>query len=459
MHFGDIPTVETQRSTDFNENTAQRMPYVGDILEYQPDVMIKIGYTLDLDEDLYLKDHTLIHASEVRNISSCLPVLPMTFGLEMMGEAAACLAPGLGLIGFKNVTASNWVGLEDITTLPITLSARFQEDNSMQMSRKIKVELFKKGYDFPAMRCDVIFGKKYLLSVSLIFSELVTPQPLPISVEQLYSERFLFHGPLLQCISKIHAVGKNGLIAEVKLFKTDNLFRSTDTPELLTHPSFMDGLAQLMVAWFIDKEFNALPIGIDNIELYCPIPKLDQDLAVYLQISEQKYKTISVNLEIHDGKENVWMRIENWKYVIFRHCESMSNFLRLPEVFFASTKLPDSSENTITFEISKSILRDINIEWLARTILHKEELSIFKNIKENSPEIQDWLLQRLVAKDAARHWIITKTSHSMIHPASFALSTKKEKTFSITHIPDQTTTPTVVTKILKNSIIAIAQRE
>ena len=58
---------------------------------------------MTLDEDLHLADHAFVHAPGVKPLFACLPVVPMTLSLEILAEAAACLAPGYGLIGFEEV--------------------------------------------------------------------------------------------------------------------------------------------------------------------------------------------------------------------------------------------------------------------------------------------------------------------------------------------------------------------
>jgi hypothetical protein len=440
-------------------NIERRMPYLGRILKYEPNSRIDVGYTLDLHEDLYLTDHMLVHAPGIKEPSACLPILPMTFGLEMMAEAASCLAPGFGLIGLKNVTASSWVDFKDVTTLSLVLSARVDRDNPRQMSRKIKVEIFKEGAAFPAMKCDVILGRRYILDLTLRFEELLNPRPLSITIEQLYRDRFLFHGPLLHCVSKIHAVGENGLIGEVRLLQTGNLFRSTTEPELLTHPSFMDGVAQLMVVWSMSKECQALPIGIDTIEIYRPIPEPGQSLPIYLQITKKSYKTISINLEIHDGDGNVWMRIKNWKYWIFYHNSLMKDFIRLPEKFFASRAFPGSPKGTVGREISIEDLKDVDLDWLARTVLHTDEMHKLKELKKNVLQMKAWLLERLVAKDAVRQWIAAETSDGMMHPASFCLETDLNNTLSVKSNSVMTIMPKVTKSRSKDHAIAIAHKE
>ena len=432
-----------------------RMPYLKKIIKYQPDSRIEVGYTLDLDEDLYLNHHALIHAPGIKEPCECLPILPMAFGLEIMAQAAACLAPGLGIIGFKNVTASQWVGMKDATTLPIRLSARLETENLQQMTRTVIVELFKEDDAFPAMKCNVILGKHYLLNIMLTFEELIAPMPLPVTVEQLYRERFLFHGSLLHCISRIHSIGENGLIGEVWLFDTQNFFKSTPNPVLLTHPSFMDGVAQLMVAWLMNKEYKALPIGIGTVEIYRPTPKTKQSLPVYLQIAEKKYKTISVNLEVHDGKGNVWMRIKSWKYVIFHHQQSLSDFLRLPDQFHASNELFSSTGGTVGREISRNALRNMDLEWVSRTLLHTTEMPRFNGLKETT-EKQAWLLERLVSKDAVRHFLASETSSKSVHPANFYLKKDKDNLFT-THYPsEKNSMPRVMTTTKGDHTIAIA---
>ena len=81
------------------------MPFIDSVSEFVPNERITVEHLLDINGDLFLRDHVFIHAPGVKPLEQCLPVLPLTMILEAMAETAVCLAAGLGVIGLENVSA------------------------------------------------------------------------------------------------------------------------------------------------------------------------------------------------------------------------------------------------------------------------------------------------------------------------------------------------------------------
>ena len=66
---------------------------------------------MDEREDRYADDHTLggRGVSRENPAQNGLPVLPMTFSLEAMAEAAALLAPGKVVVAIRNIRLFRWL--------------------------------------------------------------------------------------------------------------------------------------------------------------------------------------------------------------------------------------------------------------------------------------------------------------------------------------------------------------
>ena len=113
------------------------LPFIGKVLSFEPNQSIVVQRTLDLAEDLYLADHAFVHAPGVKPLSACMPVLPLTMSLEAIAEVAACLTPGLGLIGFENVKAVRWIEVSDRDSEVMSISAQLQGIASLNWSSSI----------------------------------------------------------------------------------------------------------------------------------------------------------------------------------------------------------------------------------------------------------------------------------------------------------------------------------
>ena len=433
-----------------------RMPYIKKIKRFTPHHSIDLEYVLDLSEDCYLEHHLLVHAPGIKVPSACLPVLPLAFGLEMMAEAAACLAPGHGLIGFRDITASDWIDFEDVSLLPLLIRAKLDAEDPRQMSRTMIVELFKADASFPSMKCKAVFGQQYLVHLHLDFKPMINPRTLPVPVQEIYNDRHLFHGPLLQCISKIHVIADNGIVAEIALLPTDKLFESHANPELLTHPIFMDGVAQLTAALFLERDAQALPIQIGNVEMYQPLPSCSQVLTIYFQITRQSYRNLTADVEIHDCIGNVWMRIKKWKFWIFHHSRIMKRFISQPGTQFVTMALQNIPQEMVGGICQLQDLKDVDLRWLARTILHTDEMSFLLELKNKKLNAKDWLVEILTVKDAARRWLSDNTREQVLHPAQIVMKKVADNTYAIESCPNMETLPVIMVSRGRHHVVAVA---
>ena len=422
--------------TGKNINITERMPFVGRVLELLTEEKITFSYTLDLDEDLYLKDHMFVHATNVKPAYACLPVMPMAFSLEMMAEAAACLSTGYRLIGFKNVRATQYIDLKDVDQLKLIVSAVCAGYDS-KGRRLLKTSIRKEDDLTPAITATVLFGRRYMLSLVPEFDSNDVLRPFPYSADYLYRERFLFHGPLLHCIARIHARGDRTVLGDIVSSPDKQLLKSIRNPQLLTAPDLVDGMAQLVCAMFVDKTWRALPIGIERLEIYRSVPPAGISLPVFLQIKKFGKKSLSIDLEVQDEQSKVWMRAKNWRYWIMRHSSTASRYLRMPERFLLSREVntPNLPAGTVVQALYEQDLQDVNMDLLSRTSLHQDEFAKYGALKRHPSLQRDYLLTHTVAKDAVRLWWTNQTGEDLLHPAAIQVSENSEKELIVKHPP------------------------
>ena len=97
------------------------MPFIGQVLEFDPGRRLVHVKRFDLNEDLYLVDHAFINCLDVKPLRECFPVVPLTVTLEMLAESGACLAPGMGPIRFENIKAKRWIALDEVDALDVRI--------------------------------------------------------------------------------------------------------------------------------------------------------------------------------------------------------------------------------------------------------------------------------------------------------------------------------------------------
>ncbi len=434
------------------------MPFIHCILSYKPWEEITAGFTLNLNEDIYLLDHMFIHAPGVKPPSACLPVLPMAFGLEMMAETAACLTPGLGLTGFEDVSASRWISLEDVESIPLQISARVLDHSADSAHFRVRVEVRTDAKKAPALSGTVLLGKHYLLRIGMQFDELLDPRRGPLTGEQLYSERHLFHGPMLQCLSGEMTLDDRSIIGELRVLPVDRLFRSVRMPELLTDPVSLDGVAQALAVFGSTMGIQIFPIGFRNLDIYCSAPPVGSHLPFRLQVTELGPRTCYADIEVQDGRGTVWMRMRGWGGWIFRWTEELSNFRRLPTAFTTCTSLepPYLPPGAVCQFISKAACRDYDPRWMARCYLHSEEVNDYEALSQYPVRQLQWLLGRIAAKDAVRLWLARGKGGEMLHPAAFIIRKDEEGRPFVANVPQYQALPHISISHSGQHAVAVA---
>lgn len=400
-----------------------KMPYIGSVLHYEPEREIMVERVLDLNEDLYLRDHLFIYAPGIKPPSACLPVLPMTFSMEVMAEVAAYLVPGLGMIGFENIRAYNWISFEDIDTLTLQISAKLENEEYKPNPCRIAVKVYIENQTSPAISGTVLFGTNYSQNLDMEFTEIENPRPYPHKVDEIYRERYLFHGPNFQCITGLGELSDQGFIGELAVLPKDHLFASLKQPGFLTDPVLLDGVGQLVGLWASAQNQYIFPIGIQKLEFYGATPPVGTRVPVLLQISRMGSKTLQANIEVQDGEDHVWMRIMGWEDWIFRWPTRLFAFTRLPQLYVLSRSIsiPGLSTGCTCLTICIEDLKDFELAAIARYFLHLSEIPVFDNMADNPKRQRQWLLGRIAVKDAVRLWLRPTNAKEMLHPAEFII--------------------------------------
>lgn len=417
--LGVSPAVPPDRAADGG------MPFIGRVLSYSPGEAIVIERVLSLDEDLYLADHCFVHAPGVKPLSACMPVMPLTMSMEVLAEVAACLAPGLGLIGFEDVKATRWIELHDRETLPLRISAQVRETGEGDGCVRISAAIHSGQHATPELAGCVLFGATYRVDLGLRFTELGHPRRLPLSAEEIYRQRHLFHGPAFQCLAGDIVVADQGATGELLVRPTDKLFRSTARPRLLTDPALLDGVGQLIGVWAMQSERYVFPIGFRKLEFYRPTPPPGTRAPIRVEITRDGAKTLYADAEIQDGAGGVWLRIKEWGKWKFRWERRLVDFRRLPTAhLLASTvSLPELPASSVCCLVSTADVAGFDAMLLARHVLQVDEMAEFDAKATVPRRQQQWLLGRVAVKDAVRAWLAGPDGgHRMLHPAAVLIA-------------------------------------
>ncbi|MEM5327804.1 4'-phosphopantetheinyl transferase superfamily protein [Paraburkholderia sp. JHI2823] len=437
------------------------LPFVGEVVSHEPGVAVTIECRLSLDEDLHLADHHFIHALDVKPLSACFPVVPMTMSLEIMAEAAACLAPGYGLTGFERVSAARWIAMADTDTLTLRVTGRLRDVDAVREIRRIDVEIVAQGEPRPSITATVLFSSHYQLDLDLRFGAVTSSRARTLSAACLYEARELFHGPRFQSLVGDLLVGERGAQAELLVRAPVDLFRSTAQPQLLSDPALLDAVGQVMAIWTQQQGDVAFPIGLGKLELYQATPAPGTRVPMRLEVTGEIGKTPTANVEIQDGQGGVWLRIQDWRSWRFRWDRRLVAFRQWPARHLLSDALalPTSAAqaDTVCQRMTKARLAGFDADLLARDYLHVAEMPAYAS-KTGGGQPMQWLLGRIAAKDALRAWALRQEGGGeMLHPAAFAITNDSCGKPGVTHWP-YATIPEVSLAHSGEEAVAIAQR-
>jgi phosphopantetheinyl transferase len=415
--------VELQEASVAVESRDNALPFIGRLLNYSPGATIAIERRLSLEEDLYLADHAFVYAPGVKPMSACLPVLPMTMSLEAMAEAAACLAPGNGLLGFEEVKAARWIELADVDAVTVNITAKYIRYDPESDVYRISAAIAVAGQASPAITATALFGRQYKTDLALSFSRLANTLRFVRNAEQIYADRHMFHGPSFQCLVGEIILGDAGLTGEFIVRPFDKLFRSTRRPQLLACPTLLDAIGQIIGVWALEYDRLVFPIGLGKLEIYCQTPPAGARVSVRMEVTQNEGKMLCSNVEVGDGAGGVWMRIADWRSWKFRWERRVVDFRRLPTKYLLGQKAPafERDADSVCLALSGAELGNFDLALLARYCLSEDEMRRFGDLGRFPDRQRQWLLGRIVAKDAARSWIARRAGSAMAHPAAVAV--------------------------------------
>ena len=412
--------ISDQQSAISNPN----LPLLGQITHLVPGRELTIVRTLDLTKDLFLHDHVFVHAPH-KPIEQRVPVLPLTMSLEFAAEAASLLAPGLSLVGYENVRGRRWIALHDASTLELRVEARVESVDPQTGVQRIHVTLHSE--DTVSFSTTVLFAESYRHDLDFSLDDASGgDEAWPIAAERVYVERYMFHGPVFQCVAELNTMGDAGASAVLAARPRDQLFADRPEPRLLTDPCVMDGVGQIVGLWARLNGVYILPLGVEKIEIYGPLPAAGRDLPIRIEIVEVDRETqqIRANVELEDGQGGVWARLLGWTEYIWKWSDQYVNAAELPHlnVWADELDLPGTPEGGVSTALARSEMTGVNLDWTARLYLHETEMPEFLALADKERRRQ-FLASRVAAKDAIRLW--WARHHGMAelpHPSLFVIA-------------------------------------
>ena len=302
------------------------------------------------------------------------PLVPITGILEILAEAACDLVPGQVAVALEDVRAFQWLAVDPPVTITIR-AAIDPDDPGPGVAVKVSIDRHA--------RATVRLAPVYPPSPAPVAVPVTGSIPLPMTVDRLYTDGHLFHGPEYQGVVSFDEFGADGVRGRLV---------SKPAPGAL-----LDNAGQLFGFWVacaVDRDKLVLPTSIDRISFYGPHPETGVELDCVVNVTSLGEQQVRSDLELTiDG--TVWVRIEGWEDRRFQTDDILFAMLKAPHRLALAQPHPGGWV-MVREGWPDSASRDV----VRRRYLGRAERDDYDARNPNAQ--RQWLLGRIAAKDAVR---------------------------------------------------------
>ena len=326
-----------------------------------------------------LVDHCFFHLPPGwPSLSDRYPVVPMTTLIQIMMDAAAAALPGLQAVSVEHVQANRWLVADPPTHVTLEAAVEHPIEGNGQARVGVKMGDYS--------RCTVVLAEHFPVAPGPAASALVNSRRTSLDARALYEQRWLFHGPEFQGIVELGPIGDNGI---------DGTIEAGAAPG-----SFLDNAGQLLGCWMMmssDTDRFAMPVTIERIEFFGPIPGPGERRRAFIRPTHLDSTILRADVELCDG-DRLWARITGWEDRRFESDAAIWGVQTFPEHNLLSEV--DPAGWTYATEHWKTAM---SREFMMRRYLNGPERAEYG--RRSIHEQRQWLLGRIAAKDAVRHWL------------------------------------------------------
>jgi phosphopantetheinyl transferase len=394
-----------------------RLAFVDSVIAHEPGRAVTAHVRLDLGRHVFLHDHTFGReiATEDPALGG-LPVLPLTFSIEILAEAASVLMPGAALTALERIRASRWITFADAERLLVVsarvrdgepgvvdVSARFQSSGEESQGPVVVQAMARFARALPAPPVVPRFQP------SRARASAWTP-------ERLYRDG-MFHGRAFQAVRSIYSYGEDGVVATLVAPSPRGLFADPAAPELLTEGVLLDAAGQALAFWAkerVGERFDFFPFAVGAIRMYQPPPAAGVPVRCDVRASLVGDDRTTCDIDLVDGQGRAVYRIEGWEDRRFELPQALLQLRLRPRDTALATPWQSAIANLGDRRdveccrvdgIAEEVLEANHGIWgemLAHLILGRAERAQWRALSQLPKRRYEWLLGRVAAKDALR---------------------------------------------------------
>ncbi len=408
---------------------------LGQLLQYVPGSEVVARRLLHLDEDLYAHDHALGggEVSRVDPDQHGSPVLPMTFSLETMAEAAQVLFPDLKVIGLENVRLHRWIAFLEGAPTVLEIRANLLPPGEEDSLIRVSAAILDCGHSVEdpetprrTVEATVLLAPEYPTAPAGSI-ELANPRPCRITREYLY--RNMFHGPMFRGVETTDRVTDREIEGTVLVPGRQKWFRSTAEPALVLDPVLLDMTMHILAGWHLEQPDQAgrilLPFKLEQIDFFAPLPAPGERLIARGRTDQETPRNDRHSIEVLDRQGRLLYRMQGvWYWRFYLPFQGNINFHSPKDEYFLSARWPEAQPSAdsccMMVEPPADLQQALLQASMARVTSTPEELRDYLNLPAHPLRRLEWLFTRLAAKDALRMLWYTRRGERLM-PADLVL--------------------------------------
>jgi phosphopantetheinyl transferase len=336
----------------------------------QEEVLLRTSLDVSVETMPYLRDHCFfVQPDDWPNIEDRWPVVPATTVVQHMMDAAEQAVPGMKAVAVRGAKFNRWLIAAPPQQVDITVRRAGDASVSVVFGSYAKAtDDLAAGYDdAPAAWTH----------------DPATERPPTLSAEKMYAERLMFHGPLFQGVTTVHALGDMHVRGVV----------TAPTPP----GALLDNALQLIGNWLITTQpFRtvALPVGLRHVRFYGPPPLPGTAFECVARVRSITDTELVADTQLSVGG-TVWAQIDGATDRRFDSHPTARPAERFPERYPMSQRRPEGW--TLVFDAWTDL---VTRGMAARGILGGEAYTEYERMP--AARRKQWLLGRIAAKDAVR---------------------------------------------------------
>ncbi|MFE0019502.1 beta-ketoacyl synthase N-terminal-like domain-containing protein [Amycolatopsis sp. NPDC059021] len=334
---------------------------------------LRTTLTVSIDTMPYLLDHCFFRQPERAEPADRWPVVPATTVIEHLMGFAEQAVPGRHAVAVHDVRLTQWITAIPAVTVPVRVVPQGRD----------RVLASLEGYSQAVVELAPDYARRAPEPWRFAASEESEPE---LTAAELYSERWMFHGPGFQGVQELIAAGEKHVRA------------------VLTTPAapgaLLDNVGQVLGYWIMSRlpeRSTVFPVGMREIRFHGPHPAPGERLECLVRITNVTDTELEADMQlVHKGQ--VWAEFTGWRDRRFDSNPAIRRVDRRPERYTLSQARPEGWA-LVREQWPDLATRDL----IMRNMLAGAEREAYEAHPPRGR--RQWLLGRIAVKDAVRHFL------------------------------------------------------